>query len=231
MPHRVVVVEDNLTLNELMCGTLRTEGYEVSGFLDAESLIESTHLKDTEVVVLDIQLPGESGLVLAKRLRSLIANLGILFLTTRTSNQDRIEGYKAGGDYYLPKPLKPEELVEAVRSLLDRRRQMVAGQNVPESRYRLSKATFVFTVGRQSIKFSAAEANILVALAGAPDRQLEYWQIIDLISSDDSLVSRASLDVRVFRLKSKLREITDMQHPIVSVRGVGYRLGFAVEII
>lgn len=230
MPYRVVVVEDSFALNDLLCDALRRQGYEVQGFADAESVIEYAQLKDTDVVVLDIQLPGESGLELAKRLRPLMPNLGILMLTTRTSNQNRIEGYEAGADYYLPKPLSPHELVGAVDSLIRRKRQVAQVSAPKDDRCILSKDRFVLSCGGRSVKLSPGDTAILVALASAPDRQLEHWQIMDLLSTDKEQVSRSTLDVRIYRLRAKLSEFTQEDYPITSVRGVGYRLGFDLEV-
>ncbi len=231
MPRHIVVVEDSQALNELLCDALRDAGHEAAGFLDAESLAEYPHLKDTDVLVLDIQLPGESGLQVARRLRPLMPNLGILMLTTRTSNMNRVEGYDAGADYYLPKPVSPDELVSAVDSLIRRKQQASArALDLLAPGYVLSGGSHVLAQGERWLKLSHVECMILTALAAAPGRQLEHWQILDLLSSETEQVSRSTLDVRIFRLRSKLAEFTSEKQPIVSVRGVGYRLGFELEI-
>lgn len=231
MSHRIAVVEDNHALNELLCSTLRRAGYAVDGFIDAESLIEHAHLKDTDIVVLDIQLPGESGLQLAQRLRPLMPWLGILMLTTRTSNRHRIEGYEVGADYYLPKPLSPDELIDAVNSLIRRKQQAITQSAPDDLRCVLSRASLMLSIGDRSVRLSSADAAIVVALASAPEKQLEHWQIMDLLRPDGGVVSRTSLDVRIYRLRSKLADFTGEEHSIVSVRGVGYRLVFDVEIV
>ncbi|UOD49852.1 response regulator transcription factor [Orrella daihaiensis] len=231
MSHRIVVVEDSEALNELLCDALRKSGFEVQGFLDAESVTEYAQLKDTAVIVLDVQLPGESGLELAKRLRGLMPNLGILILTTRTSNTNRIEGYEAGADYYLPKPVSPDELVDAVNSLIRRKRQYVDVNPLTSERYLLSRTTQVLSCGSRSVKLSAGEAAILVALSTSLDKQLEHWQIMELLSTNTDQVSRSTLDVRIYRLRAKLSDFTQSEYPIVSIRGVGYRLGFELEVV
>lgn len=232
MPHRIVIVEDSAALNELLCNALRKEGYEVSGFLDAESLLEYPNLKDTDLMVLDIQLPGESGLSLAKRFREFMPALGIMMLTTRTSNGQRIEGYDAGADFYLPKPISPAELCQAVNSLLARRNGGSALQtDLQQPVCYLTRASHVLSCGEQNLKLSAAEVAILTALAGAPDKQLEHWQLLELLSSEAEVVNRAALDVRIYRLRGKLKETVNIDQPIVSVRGFGYRLGFELRMV
>lgn len=231
MPHRIVIVEDSHALNDLLCDALRKAGHEVHGFADAESVIEYAHLKDTDVVVLDIQLPGESGLALAQRLRPLMPNLGILMLTTRTSNHNRIEGYEAGADYYLPKPLSAKELVEAVDSLIRRKQQVAQVSVANKERCLLSKDTLKLSAGNRWVRLSSSDTAVLVALASAPGRQLEHWQIIELLSTDKEPVSRATLDVRIYRLRTKLAEFTQEDYPIASVRGYGYRLGIDLEVV
>lgn len=229
--HRILVIEDSPVLNDLLCSALREAGHEVDGFLDAESVLESPQLKDAQIVVLDVQLPGESGLVLARRLRPLMPNLGILMLTTASTNANRIEGYDAGADYYLPKPVSPDELLAAIESLVQRKRQSRLASKPSADRCTLSRSTFSLVIGGQSIKLSSAEVAILVALASAPDRQLERWQITDLLSHNKEQVSRSTLDVRMHRLRAKLNEFLGQDYCIVAVRGLGYRLGFDLEVV
>lgn len=231
MSHRILVVEDNVALNQLLCDALRAAGHEAEAFVDAESVVEYAKLKDADVIVLDIQLPGESGLELAQRLRPIMPDLGILMLTARTSNQSRISGYEAGADFYLPKPLSPDELVAAVNSLIRRKQQNPRESQADRSSCVLSKSSSTLSCGHRSVRLSSGDASILVALASANGRQLEHWQIIDLLSTDKDPVSRATLDVRIYRLRSKLAEFTSQEQPIVSIRGVGYRLGLNLQVV
>jgi|GEM_PF-85635 len=227
----IVVVEDSEPLNKLLCRTLQSDGHQVTGFLDAESLLESPVLKDTELIVLDVQLPGESGLGLAARLRKLMPNLGILMLTTRATNMHRIEGYDAGADYYLPKPVTPQELSDAVQSLLNRKRNTAATVvDEPLNRCVLARSAYAMSCNGRVLKLSDPENKILVALASAPGQQLEYWQILEVLNSHQEPVSRRTLDVRIHRLRAKLLDFIGSDNAIVSVRGVGYRLNFELEI-
>ena len=227
----VVVVEDSEALNALLCRALENDGYQVEGFLDAESLLESPALKDAQIIVLDVYLPGESGIALASRLRHLMPDLGILMLTTRTTNAERIEGYDAGADYYLPKPVTPDELCDAVRSLcLRKSRLTVSPASVAKERCVLSRAGFALSFRGRVLKISNADNKILVALASAPNQQMEYWQILEVLNAERDLISRRALDVRVHRLRAKLAELLDQETTIVSIRGIGYRLGFELEV-
>ena len=230
MSHRVLVVEDSHALNELLCDALTHVGYEVHGLYDAETVLEYGDLKDVQIMVLDIQLPGESGLALAQRLRPLMPDLGILMLTTSTSNNNRIEGYEAGADYYLPKPVSPDEIVSAVDSLV-RRKQQGRQEDSRTPRCVLSRSNLTLTSDERSVRLSVGDTTILVALAGAPNKQLEHWQILSLLEVDHDKKVRSALDVRMFRLRTKLSEVTGQDYPIVSIRGVGYRLGFDLEIV
>lgn len=227
----VVVVEDSEALNTLLCQALQNAGHQVTGFLDAESLLESPVLKDTEAIVLDIQLPGESGLELAFRLRKLMPNLGILMLTTRSNHAQRIEGYDAGADYYLPKPVTPQELCMAVQSLLTRKRTKSPLLAKPASTpCVLARSSYAMSCGGQWLKLSAPESRVLVALASSPGKQLAYWQLLEMLNAHEANVSRRMLDVRVSRLRAKLTDFLSQNDTIVSVRGVGYRLNFELEI-
>lgn len=230
MPYQIIVVEDSQDLNDTLCEVLCSVGHQVTGFLDAESVIEFVALKNTDIAVLDIELPGESGLILAKRLRSIMPNLGILFLTTRTSNRNRIEGYDSGADYYLPKPITHAEFAEAVDSLI-RRKQKHTHADVQDTNFSvLSKNTNRLSRVGESIQLTNSDAAILVSLASAANYQLEYWQLMDLLGSDDEPFIRSSLAVRIFRLRTKLSTFLHIDNPIVAVRGVGYRLGFDLKV-
>jgi len=227
----VVVIEDSEALNALLCRALKNAGYQVEGFLDAESFLESPILKDTGIIVLDVYLPGEDGMTLARRLRKLMPDLGILMLTTRSTNAERIEGYDAGADYYLPKPVTPAELCDAVHSLFVRKsRFTVTVAPTVSERCVLSRAGYSLSYKGRTLKISDADKKILVGLASAPNQQLEYWQILELLNGDQELVTRRSLDVRVHRMRSKLSELLGQDTTIVSIRGLGYRLGFELEV-
>lgn len=229
--HRIVVVEDSQALNELLCEALLRAGFQVEGFLDAESLAEFAHFKDTDVLILDVQLPGETGLQLAKRLRPLMPGLGILMLTTRITNQNRIEGYESGADYYLPKPISPEELVGAVNSLIRRKSKLTKEIDLTPERCKLSTFNYTLSCGDYSIRLSEAEVLILVALASAPDKKREHWQLMELLCKEADLATRGSLDVRISRLRGRLSKLDAGKNSIVSIRGFGYKLGLDLEII
>ena len=227
----VVVIEDSEALNALLCRSLKNAGYQVEGFLDAESFLESPAIKSAQVIILDVYLPGEDGISLAHRLRKLMPDLGILMLTTRSTNAERIEGYDAGADYYLPKPVTPAELCDAVHSLFARKsRFKVSAAPTVSERCILSRAGYSLSYQGRTLKISDADNKILVGLASAPNQQLEYWQILELLNGDQEVVSRRSLDVRVYRLRSKLSELLGQDTTIVSIRGLGYRLGFELEV-
>ena len=231
MSHRVLVVEDSEPLNDLLCDALTQAGFDTHGFLDAEALLESSLLKDADVLVLDIQLPGEDGLSLARRLRPLLPGLGLLMLTARTSNLDRIKGYDAGGDYYLPKPISPGELCQAVESLCRRKSISVKDELVRSGACLLSSHSGLLRCGGESVSLSPREVDVLVALASAPDRQLEHWQLLDLLSVQDMQLTRAALDVRIHRLRAKLSVLNQTSQAIVAIRGYGYKLVVDLSIV
>lgn len=230
MSSRVLVVEDSEPLNDLLCDALRQAGYDTHGFLDAESLLESSLLKDADVLVLDIQLPGEDGLSLARRLRPLLPRLGMLMLTARTNNLDRIEGYEAGGDYYLPKPVSPSELCQAVASLCRRKSLSVAEQLVRPGVCLLVRQSGVLVCGSERVDLSPGEVDVLVALASAPKHQMEHWQLLDMLGAHDAQLTRSALDVRIHRLRTKLSVLMPTSPSIVAIRGVGYKLVLDLSI-
>lgn len=225
----IVVVEDHDMLREATVTMLRAHGHRVQGVTCAEEVDELSTALDRllsdapDLYVIDLSLPGEDGLSLARRLRHVRAGVGIVMATARTQLEDRINGYDHGADIYLPKPVAPDELLAAVNALghrikppsdedaleLDMRRRQVTGPN-------------------GAVALSAAEAQLLLALAQASLQTLERWQVAVHLGLDTDDAPRANVDVRLSQLRKKLRDAGAPESCLQAIRNVGYRLCVAI---
>ncbi|NQW94772.1 MAG: response regulator transcription factor [Polaromonas sp.] len=225
----IVVVEDNDDLRQAIIEVLTSLGHRVLGLTCAEELGDKGSQATIDLLVVDLNLPGEDGVSLARRLRSTQPGLGILMMTARDTVRDKVSGYEAGADIYLTKPVSVEELSAAVQSL-DRR--LKALQAAPDSQSVLSVQVAALTAQGPagSIELSTVEMELLSTLARAPDQRLAHWQLLKILSSDSDGASPANLAVRMTRLRKKLSDIGFDGSTLQVIRNKGYQLRLPVEL-
>jgi DNA-binding response OmpR family regulator len=223
VPLTVLVVEDNDDLRELTLDLLRAGGYHVRGVPCAED-VDDQRGALADIYVIDLNLPGEDGVSLARRIRGTQPTAGIVMTTVRTRLDQRIAGYDSGADVYLPKPVEPAELL----ACLDAVGRRVRGKHAAVLRLDVARQLLSGPSGRMDLQ--AGEAGVLAALARAPEQTLERWQLEQLFGIDVSASSRTVLDVRVSRLRRKLQQAGTVQAAIQAVPNVGYRLCERIEI-
>lgn len=219
----IVVVEDHAALRELTLSVLSAEGWTVRGYDSAEELYEAGDIAAIDIAVLDLNLPGEDGLHLARRLRQRHPGVGIVMLTVRYSVEHRVAGYEHGADIYLPKPAASKELIAAVASLARR----LARQHPDPADF--SGLSLDLTCSQlrgplRSVSLLQSEAALLRAFALAPAGALELWQVLQVLGQDPDQASRMAVAVRISRLRKKLIEAGAHQPVLRAVRGQGYRL-------
>ena len=213
---RVTLIEDNILLRETMEEFLSAEGHAVSAFASAEEAEGSAALDTAQVVVLDLNLPGENGIGFARRLRQTRPDLGIVLLTARTDPAQRQQGYESGADIYLTKPSSPGELGAALRSLARRLAPAPVAQDL-----RIDPKKLLATGPRGSTRLSAFEMDLLRMFGRSVDGRLSFSEIGRL---EGSSVNRAALDVRITRLRKKLAGLCEEANPVTAIRGHGYQL-------
>jgi len=223
----IVVVEDNLALQELMVDHLLREGYQVHGVSDADELAEKMAKHRIDILVLDINLPGENGLSIASRLRGVNPNLYIVMLTARTSEKDKTLGYESGADIYLTKPASPVEVSAAISSIY---RRIKVFQN--DRRVLTLDVKKKQVAGRSgAVSLGPMEVTLLKSLAEAPEQKLDYWRMLELIQKEPTEKDKAALGVQVYRLKQKISEVSGEEIVIKSVFNEGYQLVTPVQIV
>ena len=221
---RVLVVDDEPAIRELVVTYLRAEGFDVEQAADGEGALAAFGRRPHDVVVLDLRLPGVDGLEVLRRLRS-SSPVYIIVLTARADEADRVIGLELGADDYLTKPFSPRELAARVRAVLRRKREDSAGDEP------LHFAGLVVDPSRREVHVDGAtrevttlEFELLTALASAPGRVFTRRQLIERVWGWDFYGDERVVDVHVRNLRKALGDLADAPRFIGTVRGVGYRL-------
>jgi len=224
----IVVVEDHQLLRESVVEMLSASGHRVTGVESAEALGDEVGLARIDVAVVDVQLPGESGLQLMQRLRRSQPGLGIIAMTALSAINDRVAGYESGADVYLIKPVDPRELLAAVARCGQRSQQASQGAQVSMTLEPLRRC-LTGPTGEQ--RLSADEAVVLAALVRAPEQQLENWQLLELLQIESTGNDKARIEVRLSRLRKKLLLAGAAPECLQPMRGTGYQLCISLQIL
>ncbi len=223
---RILVVDDERDILELIKFNLEREGFEVHTVDSGEAALAQASRIDPDVMVLDLMLPGVDGTEVCRRIRSssLTAQIPIIMLTARAEDADIVRGLETGADDYITKPFSPKVLVARIRAALRRG----SGAN-DESTHdlveihgiRIDISRHEVWIGTNQIMLSATEFSILEFLARNPGWVFSRNKIIDTVKGKDYPVTERSVDVQILGLRKKLGAQGKL---IQTVRGVGYRL-------
>jgi DNA-binding response OmpR family regulator len=221
----ILVVDDDPALCELLSDYLGQSGLSVATAGDGVAMRRALAHGIPDAIVLDLMLPGEDGLALARELRS-HSDVPILMLSARGEEIDRVVGLEVGADDYLAKPFSPRELLARLRALLRRARPPAAGAQAGNA---LAFGPFVVdTVARRllrdgvEVRLTSAEFDLLRVLAERPNRVLSRDTLVDLLKGYDRDPFDRSIDIRVTRLRRKIETEPAAPAYIRTVRGEGY---------
>lgn len=225
----ILVVEDHDDLREALLAALRRQGHHALGLDCAEAVPEAMAWQRFDIALLDLNLPGEDGLALARRLRAADAQLGIVMVTARALPQDKRQGYDSGADIYIAKPVSLEELGAAIAALGRRLRPAAATADDPALvldpvRQRLHGPA------ARDIALTPAEVALLSAFNVAAGHSLEHWQLIETARCDKADDPKAALELTLVRLRKKLQQAGAAPPAIRAVRGWGYHLGVDMRL-
>jgi two-component system phosphate regulon response regulator PhoB len=222
---RILIVEDEAAIAELLSINLRHAGFEVTVAADAEQAEAAVDQVLPHLVVLDWMLPGRSGHALARqwRLAPRTRALPIIMLTARAEEADKVSGLDAGADDYLSKPFSVNELLARIRALLRRRSPDALDAAVEVGPLLLNPATRRLTGRGREIRIGATEFKLLHFLMTHPERVHSRTQLLDRVWGDHVFIEERTVDVHIKRLRETLAA-ADCQHMIETVRGAGYRL-------
>ncbi|MFC8923635.1 response regulator transcription factor [Cellulosimicrobium sp. NPDC057127] len=223
-PVRVLVVDDEPNLAELLTSALRYEGWDVSTALDGRSALRTARETGPDVVVLDVMLPDMDGLTVLRRLRERDADVPVLFLTARDAVEDRVAGLTAGGDDYVTKPFSLEEVVARLRGLLRRGGASAARTDavLVVGDLELDEDSHEVRRAGEEVRLTATEFELLRFLMRNPRRVLSKAQILDRVWSYDFGGQANIVELYVSYLR---RKIDKGRAPMIhTLRGVGYVL-------
>jgi two-component system phosphate regulon response regulator PhoB len=219
----VLVVEDESAIAELIAVNLRHNGFRPTWAMDSASAQREIDAVVPDLILLDWMLPGESGLVLAKRWRGhpRTKDVPIIMLTARGDESDRVAGLDAGADDYIAKPFSTKELLARVRAVLRRRVPEQAGEAITISALVLDPATHRVSFEDKPLKLGPTEFKLLHYLMGHAERVHSRSQLLDKVWGDHVYIEERTVDVHVKRLREALDGAGNM---VETVRGAGYRL-------
>lgn len=223
----VMLVEDNDALRQATLNILQQACFESVGVTCAEDVDDLHEARLYDGYVIDLNLPGEDGLSLAKRVRKVHPRANIVITTARTHLDDRVKGYEAGASIYMPKPVDPEELVAALHSLM-------AQNHLAETKVnglQIDPRKHVLVGPADRVKLAASEVRVLLALAQAKEQTLERWQLMVQLSSDGEDISNDNLQNRLSQLRKKMTICGIDGESIKALRGMGYRLCVSLVVV
>jgi two-component system response regulator MtrA len=219
----VLVVDDDPALAEMLGIVLRREGLEPVFVASGADALPTFRATRPDLVLLDLMLPGRDGLDVCRDLRA-HSNVPIVMLTARNDTIDVVRGLEAGADDYVVKPFKPAELVARVRARLRRHEPRVA-ESLHVLDVDIDVAAHTVRRGGESINLTPLEFDLLVELARRPGQVFSREQLLETVWGYRHQGDTRLVNVHVQRLRAKIEH--DVEHPeiVVTVRGVGYRIG------
>lgn len=222
---RVLVVDDDLTVAEVVLGYLRRDGFEAAHAADGLAALAIAEQAPPDLVVLDLMLPGIDGLEVCRRLRAVNPSLPVVMLTARGEEEDRIAGLEVGADDYVVKPFSPRELALRVRSVLRRTEPRTAAESDPvlvDGDLRVDTAARSATQGGAPLSLTTREFDLLAHLLANPGRAMSREDLLrDVWGWDFGDLSTVTVHVRRLREKVELDPASPTR--LVTVWGVGYR--------
>lgn len=235
-PDHILVVDDDPDIRNLVSRFLEKNGFRVSVATDGKGLQTSLEASQVDLIVLDLMLPDEDGLVLCRNLRS-YSNIPVIILSSRGEDVDRIIGLEMGADDYLPKPFHPRELLARVKSVLRRARSLPEKANNTEDNISYQFSGWVLDVPTrqlyspedEKVFLSGGEFAMLRVFLNFPNRVLSRDQLLDQSHGREIEPFDRTIDMQVSRLRRRLRD--DPKNPalIKTVRSMGYVFSVRVE--
>lgn len=226
MGRRIVVIEDEKDILDLLSYTLRKAGFEVAASQRGKEGLALIQRGPADLALVDIMLPDLDGLEICKQVRadSHLRRLPVIFLTAKGEELDRILGLEIGADDYIVKPFSPRELTARIKAVLRREEREDAAPPVIESaEVRLDGRTQEVMVRGEAVELSALEFRLLHFLASHPRRIFTRENLLDEVWGRDRFVTPRTVDVHIRRLREKIEAEPERPRLLQTVRGCGYR--------
>jgi DNA-binding response OmpR family regulator len=225
MDEEILVVEDELSIQEVVCLYLRRAGYTVTAVADGQQALAYLEQRTPTLIVLDLMLPKIDGWEITRRLRAK-GDVPIIMLTARREESDRIAGLEMGADDYVMKPFSPQELVSRVRAVL--RRVHPEGDKGSEHPLvfpglEIDPQTRIVKADGREKELTSKEFEVLLLLARHPRQVFSRDQLLNDVWGQTEYIDPGTVTVHIRRLREKIEPDPSHPHFIVTVWGVGYR--------
>jgi len=227
---KILLVEDEIFLGQIIKESFETRGFEVEHFIDGEKGLEGYENSKPDICVLDVMLPLMDGFSLAKEIKKLNPNQPIIFLTAKSMTEDVVEGFNIGADDYVRKPFSMEELIMRVKAVLGRKSTIEIKKDQEQVKeYQIGQYKF-FPIKQELLyradikKLTSRESELLRILCENKNNLVERDVILKQLWGDDSFFNARSMDVFITKLRKHLK--SDPEVELINVRGRGYKLIF-----
>jgi two-component system, OmpR family, response regulator len=234
-PH-ILIVDDDSDVRQMIADYLAEFDLRVTAVTDSRAMREALRAGIVDLIVLDLRLNHEDGMMVARDLRA-HSSIPIVMLTSRKDEADRIMGLELGADDYMTKPFNPRELLARIRTILRRASAHVVKSDAPGLRayrfaeWELDLRTRRLIAADRLVELTHAEYALLIAFLGAPQRILSREQLLELIREGDAEVFDRSIDVQILRLRRKIESDPSRPQLIKTERGLGYSFSAKVEAV
>ena len=225
---KVLVLEDESSIRSFIVINLRRAGYEVVEAETGEEALEKLeHHRDTRVALLDVMLPGIDGFEVCRRLRASNSRIGIIMLTARSQEMDKVTGLMTGADDYVTKPFSPAELTARVDALMRRSggNESTEGE-IRQDPFLLNTRNRTLEKNGQRVKLTQVEYAIIKMFMENPGKALSREEILDMVWGRDYFGELKIVDVNIRRLRLKIEDNPTNPTYITTVWGYGYKWGF-----
>ena len=224
MSSRILVVDDDVALAEMIGIVLENEGFRVVFCSDGSQALAHFQEHNPDLVLLDVMLPGMDGFDVCRAIRR-VSDAPIVMLTARSDTSDVVTGLEAGADDYVPKPFKPTELVARVRARLRGREDSQTDEGLTLQDLTIDVAGHIVKRGGRVIALTPLEFDLLATLARAPWKVFSREELLEQVWGYRHAADTRLVNVHVQRLRSKIERDPEKPELVVTVRGVGYRAG------
>lgn len=225
MAEDILIVEDEPKLAKLLRDYLEQSQYSTHIISDGAEVVDWVRINKPRMILLDLMLPGKDGLEICQELRA-FSSVPIIMMTARVDEIDRLLGLQLGADDYICKPYSPREVVARVATVL-RRVESDSTPDISELSYRsirLDESRFSCEVGETKVELTRVEFRLILAMVRRPGHVFSRDQLMDLVYTDQRVVSDRTIDSHIKNLRRKLNEISKEGDLIHSIYGVGYKL-------
>ena len=218
--YRILVVEDEPKLDQLLVDYLQVAGFQSDWLLDGNAVINQVKYSPADLILLDLMLPGANGLAIFRQLRQ-FSDIPIIIVTAKTEEMDRLVGLEIGADDYICKPFSPREVITRIKTILRRCYQPTKSQNRSYNLI-IDEATYQIRYQNQTVELTPAEFRLLKFLSRHPGKVFSRDKLLNNLYDDYRIVTDHTIDSHIKKLRRKLELLDKERQFIRSVYGLGY---------